>query len=71
MHTWPRELDGHTLGGCGPGVGLVPGYTTHYVRDRDNINFGALKIKSVRTNALDTLIQRPTREWMLIKKGKK
>ena len=27
-HTGPRELDGHPLGGCGSGFGLVPGYTT-------------------------------------------
>jgi len=49
-HTGPRELDGHPLGGCGSGFGLVPGYTTLSVRVRVNIKFGALKIKSVRTN---------------------
>ena len=49
-HTGPRELDGHPLGGCGSGFGLVPGYTTLSVRVRANIQFGALKIKSVRTN---------------------
>ena len=31
-HTGPRELDGHPLGGCGSGFGLVPGYTTLSVR---------------------------------------
>ena len=36
-HTGPRELDGHPLGGCGSGFGLVPGYTTLWVRARDNI----------------------------------
>ena len=36
-HTGPRELDGHPLGGCGSGVGLVPGYTTLSVRVRTNI----------------------------------
>jgi len=25
VHTGPRELDGHPLGGCGSGFGLVPG----------------------------------------------
>ena len=51
-HTGPRELDGHPLGpgGCGSRIGLVPGYTTHSVRVRANIKFGAVKIKSVRTN---------------------
>jgi len=49
-HTGPRELDGHPMGGCGSGFGLVPGYTTLSVRVRANIQFGALKIKSVRTN---------------------
>jgi len=49
-HTGPRELDGHPLGGCGSGFGLIPGYTTLSVRVRTNIYFGALKIKSVRTN---------------------
>ena len=47
-HTGPRELDGHPLGGCGLGFGLVPGYTTPSVRVRANVKFGALKIKSVR-----------------------
>ena len=36
-HTGPRELDGHPLGGCGSGFGLVPGYTTLLVRVRANI----------------------------------
>jgi len=45
-HTGPRELDGHPLGGCGSGFGLVPGYTTLPVRVRANIKFGALKIKN-------------------------
>jgi len=49
-HTGPGELDGHPLGGCGSGFGLVPGYTTLSVRVRVNIQFGTLKIKSVRTN---------------------
>jgi len=44
-HTGPRELDWHTLGGCGSGFGLVPGYTTLSVRVRANIQFGALKNK--------------------------
>jgi len=35
-HTGPRELDGHPLGGCGSGFGLVPGYTTLSVRVRAN-----------------------------------
>jgi len=37
-HTGPRELpsDGHPLGVCGSGVGLVPGYTTLSVRVRAN-----------------------------------
>jgi hypothetical protein len=35
-HTGPRELDGHFLGGCGSGFGLVPGYTTLSVRVRAN-----------------------------------
>ena len=35
-HTGPRELDGHPLGGCGSGFGLVPGYTTLPVRVRAN-----------------------------------
>ena len=48
-HTGPRELDGHPLGGCGSGFGLVPvmlpfrkGPGQHIIR--------CLKIKSVRTN---------------------
>ena len=41
-HTGPRELDGHPLGGCGLGVGLVPGYITLSVRIQANIKFGAL-----------------------------
>jgi len=45
-HTGPRELDGHPLGVCGSGFGLVSGYTTLSVRVRAN---SALKIKSVRT----------------------
>jgi len=49
-HTGPRELDGHPLGVCGSGFGLVPGYTTLSVRVWANIYFGALKIQSVRTN---------------------
>jgi len=49
-HTGPRELDGHPLGGCGSGVGLVPGYTTLAVRVWTNIKFNALKIERVRTN---------------------
>jgi len=51
-HTGPKELDGHPLGGCGSGFGLVPGYITLSVRVRANIQFGALKIKSLRTNEL-------------------
>ena len=43
-------LDGHPLGGCGSGFGLVPGYTTLAVRVWANIKCNALKIKSVRTN---------------------
>ena len=35
-HSGPRELDGHPLGGCGSGFGLVPGYTTLLVRVRAN-----------------------------------
>jgi len=35
-HTGPMELDGHPLGGCGSGFGLVPSYTT-LVRVRANI----------------------------------
>ena len=35
-HTGPRKLDGHPLGGCGSGFGLVPGYTTLSVRVRAN-----------------------------------
>jgi len=49
-HTGPRELDGHPLGRCGSGFGLVPGYTTLSVRVWANIQFGALEIKSARTN---------------------
>jgi len=26
-HFGPKELDGHPLGGCGSGFGLVAGYT--------------------------------------------
>jgi len=37
-HTGPRELDGHPLGGCGSGFGLVPSHTTPLVRVRANIN---------------------------------
>jgi len=48
-HTGPRELDGHPQGGCGSGFCLVPGYTTLSVRVLANIEFGASKIKSVRT----------------------
>jgi len=48
-HTGPRELDRHPLGGCGLGFGLVPGYTTLSVRVQANIQFGAFKIRSVRT----------------------
>jgi len=48
-HIGPRELGGHPLGGCGSGFGLVPGYTTLSVRVRTNTQFGALKIKRVRT----------------------
>jgi len=51
-HTGPRELDGHPLGGCGSGLGLVPDYTTLSVRVRANIKFDVLKINSVRTNPL-------------------
>ena len=36
-HTGPRELDGHPLGGCGSGFGLVPGCTTLSVRVQANI----------------------------------
>jgi len=36
-HTGPRELDGHPLGGCGSGFGLVAGYTTLLVRVWANI----------------------------------
>jgi len=35
-HTGPRELDGHPLGWCGSGFGLVLGYTTLLVRVRAN-----------------------------------
>jgi len=34
--TGPRVLNGHPLGGCGSGFGLVPGYTTLSVRVRAN-----------------------------------
>jgi len=44
-----RKLDGHPLGGCGLGFGLVTGYTTLSVRVQTNTSFGAFKIKSVRT----------------------
>jgi len=37
-HTGPRELDGHPLGECGSGFGLVPVYTALSVRVRANIN---------------------------------
>jgi len=37
-HTGPRELDGHPLGGCGSGFGLVPGYITLSGRVQANIN---------------------------------
>jgi len=37
VHTGPSELDGHPLGGCGSGFGLVPGYTKLSVRVRANI----------------------------------
>ena len=43
-HTGPRELDGHPLGWCGSGFGLVSGYTTLSVKVWANIKFGALKI---------------------------
>jgi len=36
-HTGPSELDGHPLGGCGSGFGLVPGYTKLSVRVWANI----------------------------------
>jgi len=42
-HTEPREVDGHPLGGCGSGFGLVSGYTTLLVRVRANINSMASK----------------------------
>jgi len=35
-HTGPRELDGHPLGVCGLGFGLVPGCTILLVRVRAN-----------------------------------
>jgi len=35
-HTGLMELDGHPLGGCGLGFGLVPGYTTLLVRVQAN-----------------------------------
>jgi len=34
--TGPRDLDGHPLGGCGSGFGLVSGYITLSVRVRAN-----------------------------------
>jgi len=37
-HTGPRELDGHPLGGCWLGFGLVLSYTTLLVRVQANIN---------------------------------
>ena len=37
VHTGSRELDGHPLGGCGSGFGLVPGYTILSVRVWANI----------------------------------
>jgi len=36
-HTGPRELDGHPMGGCGSGFGVVLGYTTLSVRVWVNI----------------------------------
>jgi len=36
-HIGPRELDGHPLGGCGSGFGLVSGYITLLVRVRAHI----------------------------------
>jgi len=36
-HTGLRELDGHPLGGCGSGFGLVPGYTALSARVWVNI----------------------------------
>ena len=36
-HTGLRQLDGHPLGGCGSGFGLIPGYTTLSVRVRANM----------------------------------
>ena len=35
-HTGTRELDVTPWGGCGSGIGLVPGYTTLSVRVRAN-----------------------------------
>jgi len=55
-HTGPRELDGHPLGGCGSGFGLVPGYTTLSVRVQANIKFSTLQIKKVRTNERTDLL---------------
>jgi len=51
-HTGPRELDGHPLGECGSGFGLVPGYTTLLVRVRAKTHFGAKykKCENERTN---------------------
>jgi len=37
VHTGPRELDGHPMGGCGSGFCLVPGYTTLSMRVCANI----------------------------------
>ena len=42
-HTGPRVWDGHPLGGCGSGFGLVPGYTILSVRVRAKINSVPLK----------------------------
>jgi len=36
-HTGARELDGHPLGGCGSGFGVVPGYTTLSVDRQSHI----------------------------------
>jgi len=37
VHTGPRELDGHPLGGCGLVFGLVPSYITLTIRVQVNI----------------------------------
>ena len=37
VHNGPREFDGHPLGGCGSGFGLVPGYITLSARVLANI----------------------------------